>query len=147
MIPVVREPMTACPPSVDFVSVDDFVPGLVWAPLSASEIYLLPFSLPIQLLCMNVKKSKQIWLKGHTLTKARCWVRYVVVESQRFATIGQDGKSRFGMSASQAKRCSRYWQWPSLAWTHGLLKRAWKLPSSCWMSLQETLLVKIWTDN
>src|SRR5687768_9439237 len=74
-------------PKVNF-SLDDFISGLVWIPLSASEIFLVASSSSGALTVYDVANNKPLWSidqahKGDVLTLVRCG-------GQRFATSGQD---------------------------------------------------------
>lgn len=76
-------------PKVDF-ALDDFISGLVWIPLSASEIYLIASSSSGSIIVYNIVKNQMQWTvdhahKGDVLALVRCG-------GHRFATSGQDGK-------------------------------------------------------
>lgn len=98
-------------PKIDF-STDDFVSGLVWITLSASEIYLVASSSSGTVTVYDVLKNKQIWSiknahKGDVLSLVRCG-------GQRFATTGQDGKIKVWditkpNEALTTIDCDRHW--------------------------------------
>ncbi len=98
-------------PKIDF-TLDDFVSGLVWITLSASEMYLVASSSSGAVTVHDVVKNKQIWSigqahKGDVLNLVRCG-------GHRFATTGQDGKIKIWdvTKPSQALftiDCGRHW--------------------------------------
>jgi WD40 repeat protein len=98
-------------PKIEF-SMDDFISGLIWIPLSASEMYLVASSSSGAVTVYDVVKNKQIWSienahKGDVLNLVRCG-------GQRFATTGQDGKIKVWditkpNEALTTIDCGRHW--------------------------------------